>query len=144
MKTPREILFERHQAAEPKLDAIRRMAVATLGDPGRAKAGDSPAVADRGGNWREFLLSLRWHLAGMSAVWLMIVLLNLNVGHSVSLASAVPVGKIPSAQIILASLRENRRELLETIQSSESPEVRPPKLFPIQPRSERFPEILTA
>ncbi len=102
------------------------------------------AVADRGGNWREFLLSLRWHLAGMSAVWLMIVLLNLNVGHSVSLASAVPVGKIPSAQIILASLRENRRELLETIQSSESREARPSKLFPIQPRSERFPETLTA
>ena len=118
--------------------------MATLGDPGRAKAGDSPAVADRGGNWREFFLSLRWHLAGMSAAWLVIVLLNLNVGHSVSLASAVPVGKIPSAQIILASLRENRRELLETIQSSELREARSPKLFPIQPRSERFPETSTA
>jgi hypothetical protein len=144
MKTPREILFERHQAAEPKLDAIRRTAVATLGDPGSAKAGDSSAVTDGGGSWREFLLSLRWHLAGMSAVWLVIVLLNLNVGHSVSLASAVPAGKIPSAQIILASLRENRRELLETIQSSESREARPPKLFPVQPRSERFPETLSA
>ena len=105
---------------------------------------NSPAITDRGHHLREFFFSLRWHLAGMSAVWLMIVLLNLNVGHSVSLASAVQVGKIPSAQIILASLRENRRELLETIQSSESPEVRPPKLFPIQPRSERFPETLTA
>jgi len=80
----------------------------------------------------------------MSAAWLVIVLLNLNVGHSVSLASAVPVGKIPSAQIILASLRENRRELLETIQSSELREARSPKLFPIQPRSERFPETSTA
>ena len=73
--------------------------------------------------WREFFFSLRWHLAGMGAAWLVIVLLNLNVGHSVSLASAVPAGKIPPPQIILASLRENRRELLEMIQPSESREV---------------------
>jgi hypothetical protein len=80
----------------------------------------------------------------MSAVWLVIVLLNLNIGHSASLASAIPRGKIPPAQIILTSLRENRRELLEMMQVSESRESRPPKLFPIQPRSERFPETLTA
>ncbi len=52
----------------------------------------------------------------MGAAWLVIVLLNLNIGHSTSLASAMPAAKIPPPQIILASLRENRRELLEMIQ----------------------------
>ena len=80
----------------------------------------------------------------MSAAWLVIVLLNLNVGHSAGLASALPGEKIPPARIIMASLRENRRELLEMMQVSESRDSRPQKIFPIQPRSERFSETLTA
>jgi len=137
MKTPREILFQRHQAVEQKLDKIRERAVATACDP-RMKY--SLAVKDRRCAMREFLFSLRWHLAGMGAAWLLIILLNLNVGQSASLASAVPAAKIPPPQIILASLRENRRELLQLIQPSESHDVRSPKLFP---RSERRDEILT-
>jgi len=77
----------------------------------------------------------------MGAAWLVIVLLNLNVGQATNLASAIPRAKIPPAQIILATLRENRRELLEMIQPSESRDVRPTKLFP---RSERSYETLTA
>jgi hypothetical protein len=140
MKTPREILLKRHQAAERKLDQIRKTAVAAVCD----RHLDSPAVADRRYCWRAFLFSLRWHLAGMSAAWLVIALLTLNVGHATNLASAVPSGKIPPAQIILASLRENRRELLEMIQPAETREARPVKLFPLQPRSERPYETLTA
>ena len=138
MKTPREVLLERHRAAGPKLDVIRETAVASVGD---RRIMNSPAAADRDDHWRQFFLSLRWHLAGMGAAWLVIVLLNLNVGHSMSLASAIPRGKIPPPQIILAALRENRRELLEMIQPSESREVRSPKLFP---RSERHNETLIA
>ncbi len=137
MTTPREILLQRHQAVVPKLDVIRESAVATLCD----RHTHSPAVADRRYHLREFFFSLRWHLAGMGAAWLLVILLNLNVGHSESLASAIPRGKIPPAQIILAALRENRQELLEMIQPSESREVRPPKLFP---RSERHNETLIA
>ena len=140
MKTPREILFKRHQAAEPKLDAIRETAVASVYD----RRINSPAAIDRRYNLREFLFSLRWHLAGMSAAWLVIVLVNLNIGHSTSLASVMPAAKIPPPQIILASLRENRRELLEMIQPAESREARPVKLFPSQPRSERPGETLMA
>lgn len=141
MKTPREILFQRHQAAESKLDAIRETAVASVCD---RRAAGQPAVTGGRYNLRELLSSLRWHLAGMSAAWLVIVLLNLNAGHSTSLASAMPREKIPPAQIILASLRENRRELLELIQPAEARDARPAKLFPVPPRSERPDEILTA
>ena len=141
MKTPREILFQRHQAAEPKLDAIRKKVVASVCDRPTA---NSPAVAGRRYNLRELFLSLRWHLAGMSATWLVIALLSLNVGPATNLASAIPRGKIPPPQIILASLRENRRELLEMVQPAESRKARPAKLFPLQPRSERSYETLTA
>ena len=37
MKTPREILLERHQAAAPKLDAIRREVVEVAADVNRRK-----------------------------------------------------------------------------------------------------------
>lgn len=139
MKTPREILFQRHHSAEPKLDEIRKTAVVTICD----RRVHSPVAIDRCYNWHDFIFSLRWHLAGMGAVWLVIILLNLNVGHSTSLASLVPGGKIPPPQIILASLRENRRELLKMVQPLETGETRS-KIFPSGPRSERLPETLTA
>ncbi len=141
MKTPREILLERHQAAAPKLDAIRETAVASVG---HHRIEDSTAVTDRRYNLREFLFSLRWHLAGMSATWLVIAFLSLNAGHSPGLAASAPVQKIPSAQIIMASLRENRRQLLEMIQPSDSRDAGPQRLILPQPRSQRRYEILTA
>ena len=144
MKTPREILLQRHQAAEPKLDAIREKVVweGRRVAIGESKVADKATLPTR--YWHEFFFSLRWHLAGMGAAWLLIILLNLNVGHSTTLASAVPAAKIPPPQIILAALRENRRELLQLIQPAESREVRPTKLFPLQPRSERRDVVLTA
>lgn len=141
MKTPRDILFERHQTATPKLDAIRNAAVASVGDRHNA---NSPAVTDRRYNLREFLYSLRWHLAGMSAVWFVIAFLSLNAGHSSDLAAPTTARKIPSAQIILASLRENRRQLLELMQPAEARGEQPQKSILPQPRSQRPCEILTA
>ena len=119
-----------------KLREERQVAVPEIRDAGTASL---PIFS-----WREFFISLRWHLAGMSVTWLVVILLNLNVGQSVNLAAAIPREKIPSAQIILASLRENRRELLEMIQPPEPRDTRPVKLFPTQPRSERPYETLTA
>ncbi|HUA37644.1 MAG TPA: hypothetical protein VMA35_04505 [Candidatus Sulfopaludibacter sp.] len=140
MKTPREILFQRHQSAEPKLDDIRKTTVAAVCD----RRFRSPAVIDQCHHWREFLISLRWHLGGMGTAWLAIILLHLNVGHAVDPASALPRGRIPPPQIILTALRENRRELLEVMQPTEVRDARPSKLFPAQPRSERPDETLMA
>ena len=92
--------------------------------------------------WREFLFSLRWHFAAMSAAWLVIAFLGLTAGHSSSLA-AVPAQKIPSAQIIMASLRENRRQLLELIQPPDARESGPARLLLPQPRSLRHAEIMS-
>jgi hypothetical protein len=101
MKTPREILLRQHQAASPKLDAIRAEVVAGLARP--------PAAETI--SWRDMARSLRWHLAAWSAAW--VVVMMLNIGHSPGAAAMIPRANIPPAQQIWASLREHRRLLLE-------------------------------
>ena len=107
MKTPRELLFERHRAAEPKLDTLRQKTVSRLA---KAPAVNSRPSAPRS-SWRDMLLSLRWHLAGLSAAWL--VVLVLNIDHSQAPSSVLAKQNIPSAQQLLTALRENRRQVLE-------------------------------
>jgi hypothetical protein len=99
MKTPKEILQERHQRMEHKLNAVRRKALASMERPNLLET------------YRQFAISMRWHIAGLSAVWMVILLLNFN--ESTPSAGAGKVGKAPPARIILVSLLKNRRELRE-------------------------------
>ena len=118
MKTLRQILLERHKAAEPKLEDIRQNLLATLKTPG---ATADPAVArSTTFSWRAFVFSLRWHAAGMTAVWLVVVLLNLERAPGSGVMMAQP--SVLPAQQILVSLQEHRRLLLEMI---EPPPVEP-------------------
>jgi hypothetical protein len=104
MKTPRELLLERHREARSKLDAIRREALAGLG---KNKSGrEAISVKDL---WH----SLRWHLAGMGAIWVFVLFLHLDTGRPPQMMASIPTGKIPSPRVILVSLRENRRQLAE-------------------------------
>ena len=109
MKTPRELLFERHRAAEPKLDALRQKTIATLAKAPALNSRTSPSAPRS--SWRDLLLSLRWHLAGLSAAWL--VVLVLNIDHSQAPSSVLAKQNIPSPQQLLTALRENRRQVLE-------------------------------
>ena len=116
MKTLREILFEKHQGAESKLDAIREQVVAGLLPDGNAEA---PVRSKRMASdwhpetsaWRQFLWSLRWHLAAVSAVWLVALLLNMD--PTPDLTHGVARQDAPSQQQLLAALRENQRQLRE-------------------------------
>ena len=107
MKTPRELLFERHRAAEPKLDTLRQKTVSRLA---KAPAVNSRPSAPRS-SWRDLLLSLRWHLAGLSAAWLIVLVLNID--HSQASSPVLAKQNIPSPQQLLTALRENRRQVLE-------------------------------
>jgi len=134
MKTPREILFERHRAAEPKLDAVRKEVLAEkFRRPEHREAGAMTLAEIVRGFIREY----RRHLTAMAAIWFLVALLDLSTGRSANLAAAVPKAKIPSPQIILMSLRENRRELLEMIQPSGARDAGSRKLIVPQPRSQR-------
>jgi hypothetical protein len=129
MKTPREILFKRHEGMEPKLDAIRREALAVGRSQERGHETRSPI------SLRDCFLSLRWHLAGISAVWLLILFLRMDTGHSSSIIATVPPAKVLPPQVILTSLRENRRVLAEMI-GNESQDVDNRNLFLLRPHSE--------
>jgi hypothetical protein len=105
MKTPKEILLQRHRAASSKLDLIRAEVVEAIVQPS----------APQSLSWRDFIGSLRWHLAGWSAAWVVVMILDLD--RSPGTAAMTAGEKAPPAQQIWASLRERRRLLLEDNQS---------------------------
>jgi hypothetical protein len=150
MKTLREVLLEKHQAVEPKLDAIREhvtagLAAGATNAPARAKEMKrswQPDVFTFQISWRRLLWSLRWHLAGLSAVWLVALLLNLD--HTPDSMKGVTRRNAPSPRQLLAALRENQRQLRELIAAPGSePAPEPPKLTP-SPRSEIRPFSIAA
>ena len=145
MKTLREVLLEKHQAVEPKLDAIREqvnagLAATTTDAPARSKqmaSGWRPGPSALESGWRQFVWSLRWHLAGLSAAWL--VALTLNIDHTPDSTQGMTLREAPSPQQLLAALRENQRQLQELIAAPASePAPEPPKL-PLSPRSQIRP-----
>ena len=133
MKTPREILLGRHAEVKHKLDAARRVALATLREE---PEGTRVSLLD-------WLRSFRWHAVGLGAAWLIILLLHVDNRHVAGTMAAIPSAKIPPARVIMTSLRENRRQLSEMI-GADAPAVHPPELFPLRPRSERRGEVFMA
>ena len=108
MKTPREVLLQRHQSVTPRLDKIRRNVVADLTTVPDHKTERSIAAAFLS----EFLSPFRWHVAGMSALWLVAALLNIDGSTPAQTAKANS-----SPQVLAAALSENRRQLAEMINS---------------------------
>jgi len=109
MKTPREVLLQRHQSVTPRLDTIRRNVVADLTTPLHRETERSTAARFLS----EFLLPLRWHLAGMSALWLLAALLSIDRASTPTQTAKAN----SSPQVLAAALSENRRQLAEMINS---------------------------
>ncbi len=108
MKTLKELLFERHRDAEPGLERARREFLARL------RAAQSPPRQEPRGLerlWHEYLLPLRWHLAGMSAVWLAVLLLHLDISSAP--AALVAKTSIRDPRQVLAAMRQKRQEILD-------------------------------
>jgi len=141
MKTPREILLERHQAVAPKLKAIRREVIFAECREGRRVA--VPKFRDAGMAsfprllWRELVFPSRRIWAGLATVWLLILAVNFSLrDHSQTGAL-----KIPSPETIM-SFQQEERLLAELTGPDELHAVEPPRKFSPGPRSERI-EILT-
>lgn len=133
MKTLRELLLERHRAADAKLDAVRHAALATLS-----------ATEQRGLNHllRHWLAPLRWHLAGLGAAWLLVAALNAD--PSVAERPTLARKNSPTAQEVIMALRENRRQILELIRPAalaEKPET-PPSGGPFGRIESIFPHLI--
>ena len=140
MKTPREILFARHRDAEPKLDVIRRKALAALPASDEAEAlkltgTNAPRfkVPSLNKLWLELIWPSRRAWAAMAAVWLAVLAANLQMK-----ATSPPAPGLRRVQNreLLQSFQEQRRLLAELLPPpGPSPAVAaPPKA---RPRSER-------
>jgi hypothetical protein len=151
MKTPREILLERHQTAAPKLDAIRHEVVNTelrsVGQASRLSPFEKSKESETGVTpvlrllWRELIWPCRRTWAGLAATWILIFVFNFSTRDKTELmAEKVPP---PSPEMIL-TFRQQERMLAELIGPNEPQAVEPSKPFLPQPRSERQFEMLTA
>ena len=146
MKTPREVLFGQHQAAETKLDAIREKVVAGLGPDAPVRATQMPpAVPWRASTlqagWRQFLWSLRWHLAGLSAAWLVVMALSIN--HAPAPTDRAARQDAMSPRQLLAALRENQRQLRELIGAPAAEPARESQKPAPSPQSQMQPFSMT-
>jgi len=133
MKTPREILLQHHQAITPKLDEIRRAAVANLKEcPAAREQSLTVAVALK--IWRELIWPARRIWAGFAVVWLVIIAVNLEDSDVSSIAEA----KTKSSPGILMAWEQQQKFLAEFIGPAEAHEAAKPKPPP-RPRSQRQP-----
>lgn len=137
MKTPREFLLNQHQAADAKLDAIRRDVLrAELGRSAQPLPSHETAAA-----WLfHFLRDFRGQLAAMGAVWLVIALFHLNPGSTASSGAVLAVVRV-SPQVIRMAVKENRHQFMELLAPVESRPAETPEFAPGRPRSLRHNEI---
>ena len=164
MKTPREILFERHRQAQPRLDAVRWKALATLSpaedatrahpEEGLAKslvsqssdlADANPALESARGNvlfilaflkkaWLELIWRSRRVWAGMGVLWLAARAANLEMKTT---SPEVPAVRSAVSRELAQAFEEQRRLLAELLPPADPPLViitRPNA----RPRSERL------
>ncbi len=138
MKTPREILFEHHRNAGPKLDAIRRTALAELPDA----VVETAASAVRERQWIRTALEKPWLelirpcqrvWAGMAVLWLVVLAANLEMRAT---SPSAPRGQTVPAREIVRALQEQQRFLTELLPAPE-PQPAPLPRTSSRPRTER-------
>ncbi|HEY1718403.1 MAG TPA: hypothetical protein VGH42_08955 [Verrucomicrobiae bacterium] len=144
MKTPRDILFARHQTAAPKLDAIRCEVVAGLNHQGTKTQRETINLVSwcLGGSnklWLELIWPCRRIWTGLVTIWILIFVVNFSQqDKSELMARKTPP---PSPEMILA-FRQQERLLAELIGPDETRVAEPPKIFSPRPSSERRFETL--
>jgi hypothetical protein len=119
MKTPREILLERHRSANAKLDGIRTKALDAV--PSLASHAVSGAQAKRPWPvrvaflvWRELIWPSRRAWAGMAAAWLLLLGINRALTDRQETTGRA---QSASASAGLQAIEEQRRVLEELIPS---------------------------
>ncbi|HWF20206.1 MAG TPA: hypothetical protein VG754_13135, partial [Verrucomicrobiae bacterium] len=141
MKTPREIIMERHRAAETKLDAIRKEELAALACASAITPKNSfnlSAAFER--FWRESIWPWRRVWTGIAAVWLGILALNLAAGGTPQPGSSgMTATKNPEVVTALLEQKKLLAQLLEPVMTSTPPSSKPPG-----PRSEQRQELFIA
>ena len=128
MKTPRELLLKRHEAALPKLDALRAAAL-----PARSQL--STLNSHPASLWERLFgpNPLAW--AGLAAAW--IVLFAVNRNGSDAATSTASRASQPSEAAVAEIVRENRRQMAELLNVDEPQAAPPARSEPYPKRSQR-------
>jgi hypothetical protein len=139
MKTPRDILLERHQAAAPKLDAIRQSAVAAVCDRRistdcvRERRSQAAATMIWRIIWHELIFPCRRTWTALAAAWIALFIFNVSQRDKVELAARkLPP---PSPEAVMA-WRQQERLLAELIGPSTPGDAERRKIFLPKPRTE--------
>lgn len=131
MKTPRELILERHQSAEARLKSIRAEDLAAYAKPDR----DLWSAPVR--FWQEALWPWRRVWIGIAATWVFILAFSLADGESPRAVTAKPSRPDPEA---LAVLQEQKELLTQLLGPGAAPQVS--RLRTQGPRSEAEPPRL--
>ena len=132
MKTPREILLARHQAAVAKLDKVRRAVVAELSSP--AVELEIPFLLKL---WRELVLPKPQAWAAVAAMWVLIIGLKFSTQE----IPQVSARKAVASPEVLAEVKQQKRLFAELAGLVETRVTLPTKPTP-RPRSDRQLRIL--
>ena len=136
MKTPKELLLQKHRDAESALDGIRERVVGDLARQGRGAAAE-PSTSDWLGTlWQELFVSCRGYWMGLGTAWCGILLLiALGAGGLLTGGSG---GTEPAVQ----ALQEQLRLRDELLGDARMQEARSGRIEPSTgPRSARRPEV---
>lgn len=138
MKTPRDILFARHQAVAPKLDAIRREVVAGLNNKGTKKLSwlaflVASLLGCSNKLWQELVWPCRRIWTGLATVWILIFIVNFSQRDNVNSVT----GKSVRSGGVVMSLQTQQRWMNELFADRAiSSEVDRPRNFSPKPRTE--------
>ena len=133
MKTPRDILFNRHQSADAKLDQIRHEVVSRLVNPIEPQKSSLPVLVLLR-LWQELVWPCRRTWAALAAVWVLMLGVNVSLRDpgQLALATASP------ARGMMMALQQQERLLAELSEPHKTRAVTsPPKPIAPQPRSDR-------
>jgi hypothetical protein len=146
MKTLREVLLERYRQAEPRLDEVRRRALAELTQAGSTEAlgrSCSEGLLKRRVDdaecgilkkiWLELIWPSRGAWAGMAALWL--GLLAANFGMKATATTSTAARSAHRGELVQA-IEEQRRLLAELLPATKPQPAEPPRPGS-RPRSQR-------
>jgi hypothetical protein len=156
MKTPREVLFQRHRPAQAALDAVRRKVLAghfaeagslnndsaktaqTEREPEvllpRESIRMSPMVGLARRAWLELIWPCHRAWAGLAAIWLLLLVVNFNLQAPAPTRSA---GHAQPVAVVARGWAEQRRALAELLPASKPPQLTAAPAIPGR-RSERL------
>jgi hypothetical protein len=132
MKTPRELLFARHQSAAPKLDAIRQQVVEQrCHDAGREAS--EPSVSFIAKAWMELIWPCRRIWTGLAIVWVLLAVVNISQRDP----SQPVLAKNTSTREMVVMFRDQQKMLNELLADRAlPPEAERPRTFAPKPRTE--------